>query len=161
MLISVTFTDIIDTQGLRLPQLALTLSNETLQMLKFDSNLSTVSMEKLMKLPSKGYHGFAYKLDTITLVPNNLNSKMIEFKMNKKYGPNHSVIPGSKIKLVDELCNDLIYNHFFEEINNINCKSYFEHGIQVGSMFWVVERRLGEGKNFKSTFLTQYEKGND
>ena len=97
----------------------------------------TIEKNLLIQLPkSRDYHTFSTNNRVLNFVKDDISSNIIQYRKSLN-NQNHVKIKKSSVQFKGKINAGF---EDFSEINDVNLFSglSFEHGIQVGSMFWLV-----------------------
>ena len=123
--------------GFAQPQLALVLENGSVWDIRSNNQFKTVEKNLLIQLPkSRDYHTFSTNNRVLNFVKDDISSNIIQYRKSLN-NQNHIKIKGSSVQFKGKVNAGF---SDFSESNDVNLNSglSFEHGIQVGSMFWLV-----------------------
>ena len=132
-----------ESTGFPKQHLALVLQNGSVWDIKFRDNFMSFERKLLIQLPkSRPYHAFLTDLKTLNFVKNDLSLDIIQYHKNSR--KQHSKVPRSSVTFKSEGFDQ---NYGKGEV-------YFQHGIQVGNKFWMLQAYMnGE---FGKTGITRF-----
>ena len=124
--------------GFAQPHLALVMENGSVWDITSNDQFKTIEKKLLIQLPKSrdyNYHTFLTNNRVLNFVKDDISSNIIQYQKSLN-NQNHSKIKKSSVQF-----NDNINDGFLTNID-VNLLSFgglsFKHGIQVGSMFWLV-----------------------
>ena len=123
--------------GFAQPQLALVLKNGSVWDIRSNNQFKTVEKNLLIQLPkSRDYHTFSTNNRVLNFVKDDISSNIIQYRKSLN-NQNHIKIKKSSVPFKGKINAGF---SDFSESNDVNLFSglSFKHGIQVGSMFWLV-----------------------
>ena len=129
--------------GFTQPHLALVMENGSVWNIKSSDQFKTIEKNLLIQLPKPRdiphyrtlnyYHSFSTNNGVLNFVKDDISSNIIQYH-DSLNNQNHTTVKGSSLKLEKE------DNGLSCQGNNLNyCTGLkFRHGLQVGSMFWLL-----------------------
>ena len=124
--------------GFAQPHLALVMENGSVWDITSNDQFKTIEKKLLIQLPKSrdyNYHTFLTNNRVLNFVKDDISSNIIQYQKSLN-NQNHSKIKKSSVQF-----NDNINDGFLTNID-VNLLSFgglsFKHGIQVGSMFWLI-----------------------
>ena len=125
--------------GFSQPHLALVMENGSVWDIKSNDQFKTISKSLLIQLPkSRDYHTFSTNNGVLNFVKDDLSSNIIQ------YGKSLNNLNYIKVKKSSVQFKDKVDPEFFGYDGNSWAGLRFGHGIQVGSMFWLVSCGFAE-----------------
>ena len=106
--------------------------------IRSNNQFKTIEKNLLIQLPkSRDYHTFSTNNRVLNFVKDDISSNIIQYRKSLN-NQNHIKIKGSSVQFKGKVNAGF---SDFSESNDVNLFSglSFKHGIQVGSMFWLVE----------------------
>ena len=120
--------------GLAQPHLALVMENGSVWNIQSNDQFKTIEKNLLIQLPkSENYYTFSTKTGVLNFVQDDISSNIIQYH-NSLNNQNHTTVKRSSIKFNDD--NDL--SSWSSKKGNFWAGLRFKHGLQVGSMFWLI-----------------------
>ena len=127
--------------GFTQPHLALVMENGSVWNIKSNDQFKTIEKNLLIQLPKPKdipnyrtlnyYHSFSTNNGVLNFVKDDISSNIIQYH-DSLNNQNHTTIQGSSLKLEKE-------DNGLSHLNNIfRTGLKFRHGLQVGSMFWLL-----------------------
>ena len=121
------------------PQLALVMENGSVWEVRSNDQFKTITKNLLIQLPkSRDYHTFLTKNRVLNFVKDDISSNIIQYQKSLNY-QNHNKIKKSSVEFEDKINAGFLD---FSESTDLFDGLSFKHGIQVGSMFWLVFSQL-------------------
>ena len=125
--------------GFSQPHLALVMENGSVWDIKSNDQFKTISKSLLIQLPKyRDYHTFSTNNGVLNFVKDDLSSDIIQYGKSLN-NPNHIKVKKSSVQFKDK-----VDPAFFGYDGKSWAGLRFGHGIQVGSMFWLVSCGFAE-----------------
>ena len=122
--------------GISQPHLALVMENGSVWDIKSNDQFKTIRKNLLIQLPkSTDYHTFSTRNGVLNFVKDDLSSNIIQYGKSLK-PPNHIRVKKSSVQFKYKIDDWMMDGNYWDGLR-------FGHGIQVGSMFWLVSAGFG------------------
>ena len=123
--------------GFAQPQLALVMENGSVWDISSNDQFKTIEKNLQIQLPkSRNYHTFSTNNRVLNFVKDDISSNVIQYGKSLN-NQNHIKIKKSSVQFKNK--NNDGFSEFSESTDvNLFSGLSFKHGIQVGSMFWLV-----------------------
>ena len=126
--------------GFSQPHLALVMENGSVWDIKSNDQFKTIRKKLLIQLPkSRDYHTFSTNNGVLNFVRDDISTNIIQYGKSLN-NPNHIKVKKSSVQFKDKM--DAGFLGY--DANSWGAGLRFGHGIQVGSMFWLVSARFAE-----------------
>ena len=125
--------------GFTQPHLALVLENGSVWDITSSDQFKTIEKKLLIQLPkSRDYHTFLTNNRVLNFVKDDISSNIIQYQKSLN-NQNHITIKKSSVQFKDKInagFSDFSENNLLPGLSFSGLS--FRHGIQVGSMFWLI-----------------------
>ena len=120
--------------GLAQPHLALVMENGSVWNIQSNDRFKTIEKNLLIQLPkSKNYYTFSTKTGVLNFVKDDISTNIIQYHSSLN-DQNHAKVQKSSLKFKED--NEV--SSWASKKVNFWAGLRFKHGLQVGSMFWLI-----------------------